>query len=73
MTEMVFHREISTEAEFYEACQDGYEELKQHTGPEYDELSQFEYFASRADGGKEFRSYAHKGTKMFVAVILDRS
>lgn len=73
MTEMVFHREVYSDEAFRLACEDGYEELKQHTGPDYDQISQFEYFASRTNGAREFRSYGHKGTKMFIAVILDRS
>lgn len=68
----VYKTTATTDQEWRERTTFGYEMLVEATNHDYDNISSFEYFATRTDGGKVFRAYAHKGTDMFVAEVIDR-
>jgi hypothetical protein len=72
---MKAHLEYEAESadELKDKMQLALDELAELTQHKYDEISHFEYFATRTDGGKEYRAYAHEGLNLYVAVVIDRS
>lgn len=71
-SDTVYYSEAFQDDEFIGMKEEGLTELAEHTKHEYDYVSGYEYFATRTDGGKVFRAYAHKGPLIFVAEVVDR-
>lgn len=51
--------------------QAGFAAVAEYLEHEYDEVSGYEYLATRTDGGAVFRAYFHKGPYIYVAELVD--
>jgi hypothetical protein len=68
---VIYQAAARQDDEFNGMKEEGLTALAEYLEHEYDEVSGYEYFATRTDGGKVFRAYAHKGPYVYVAEVVD--
>lgn len=76
MATEVFNATVTGD-ELAETMQRGYEALREATGPAYDDITTFEYFASEltVDRGRAevYKAYGHRGLNVYVATVKEIS